>query len=771
MAGPDSPGRRTRNEPSRAKSTSAATAAPAKGVITARTGAAKKPARPRPAAAEAAKPSARSRPAAVEAAKPPARSRPAAAEAAKPSARSRPAAAEAAKPSARSRPAAVEPAKPPARSTPTQPVATPSTAKPAATGASKAKPAADPVPGTAARSGPTTPGGRHRRAAEPLEPVGRHRAEQQPHHAQPQPSGPPVDPETGLPPGMTRGILELAAERLAAARAAARSGDDGQPEAVEPEPEPTPAGRQGQPEPEPATEQPAQADPAAADVQPGRSTRRRPVARSASPIDALPAARAARREAETTETTALAYPAPAGPTPLSHAGPAAPTADPDPGLAPTADPDPAPDAPAGRTGTSAYPGLDEDEITRPIRPHDTAELPRILAEPEHEDAAWFWSTTDHPPAGLPESLRLPVGIPEGLWHPAEHEPPQDDRPTREQPVLTRPAHEQPVLTSPAHQPPALDQPGDDHQSRAEAAEPRPETTDPVVETDRSLAEDAGGHTGIRARLTPSGRKLLRRRRRVTFLAYLLIVFLILMVGHELRDPQRPTAVEHEAAPRVEQPHQPPRLTPEQEKREQVGSVRGVLPTAAEASGRAGDFRYARTRGPVLGRSGRMHRFKVAVEETVGDVDPDDFSAMLDRTLGDERSWIGSGDLRLRRVPESSGDAEFTVFLASPATSEKMCAEGGLHTEGYTSCRVPGQVIINAERWAAAVPDYGDDLDAYRQYTINHEIGHQLGHGHESCPGRRRPAPVMLQQTYGLDGCTRNPWPYLDGKRYSGEARR
>ncbi|TDC39088.1 DUF3152 domain-containing protein [Micromonospora sp. 15K316] len=170
--------------------------------------------------------------------------------------------------------------------------------------------------------------------------------------------------------------------------------------------------------------------------------------------------------------------------------------------------------------------------------------------------------------------------------------------------------------------------------------------------------------------------------------------------------------------------------------------------------------------PVVGDGGPLHRYRVVVEEGSGQ-DVDAFAASVDETLADPRSWIASGELRVQRVAEAA-DADFTVYLATPVTSERMCAEGGLSTEGYTSCRLPGQVIINLARWMEAVPDYGAPLSVYRTYVINHEIGHEFGEGHESCPAPGSPAPVMQQQTYGLEGCLANAWPYLDGRRYAGE---
>ncbi|WP_155374037.1 DUF3152 domain-containing protein [Catellatospora vulcania] len=172
---------------------------------------------------------------------------------------------------------------------------------------------------------------------------------------------------------------------------------------------------------------------------------------------------------------------------------------------------------------------------------------------------------------------------------------------------------------------------------------------------------------------------------------------------------------------------------------------------------SGTFGYATGTGKVLGTAGTVRKFRVAVEKGA-DTDVKAFATDVERILADPRGWTGGGKHRFQRVAEKAAN-EFTVYLASAGTTQKLCAAGGLHTEGFTSCRLPGQLILNLDRWLNAVPGYGAPLPDYQAFALNHELGHQLGYGHEACPAPGQPAPVMQQQSTGLKTCTPNPWPH------------
>jgi hypothetical protein len=162
-------------------------------------------------------------------------------------------------------------------------------------------------------------------------------------------------------------------------------------------------------------------------------------------------------------------------------------------------------------------------------------------------------------------------------------------------------------------------------------------------------------------------------------------------------------------------------------------------------------RVARTR-PKVGHGPLLYSYTVFVEE--GTIPrPRVFAQAVYEILGDRRSWIKSGKVAFQQVA-SGGNTQ--VILAKPDTVDRLCAP--LQTEGAVSCRMESKVVINVDRWKYAVPHWTGPLRTYRQMVVNHEWGHRIGRGHGYCPGPGEPAPVMQQQTYGLQGCEENSWP-------------
>jgi hypothetical protein len=183
------------------------------------------------------------------------------------------------------------------------------------------------------------------------------------------------------------------------------------------------------------------------------------------------------------------------------------------------------------------------------------------------------------------------------------------------------------------------------------------------------------------------------------------------------------------------------------------------PTTSPASMHpTGSFLTVPGRSAVAG-SGPLKRYRVQVERgLVSDEDEyaEDFAELVQRTLGDPRGWGHGGRMSFQRV--ASGRVAFTVVLASPRTTDRLCAP--LRTGGIFSCyNSRGKSVINFMRWRDGARSYAGHLGVYRQYVISHEVGHALGHDHAySC----RPdglAPTMMQQTKSLYGCKRNAWPY------------
>ena len=130
-----------------------------------------------------------------------------------------------------------------------------------------------------------------------------------------------------------------------------------------------------------------------------------------------------------------------------------------------------------------------------------------------------------------------------------------------------------------------------------------------------------------------------------------------------------------------------------------------------------------------------------------------FRRQAQETFDDPRGWRADG-IRFKRV-RSKGD--FTLVLSQ---ASKVPSFSSACSTTY-SCRVGRHVIINETRWKRATPTWDDKagtLRDYRHMVVNHETGHWLGRGHAGCGGKGQLAPVMQQQSKGLNGCRINPWP-------------
>ncbi|MFB7556241.1 DUF3152 domain-containing protein [Streptomyces brevispora] len=163
-------------------------------------------------------------------------------------------------------------------------------------------------------------------------------------------------------------------------------------------------------------------------------------------------------------------------------------------------------------------------------------------------------------------------------------------------------------------------------------------------------------------------------------------------------------------------------------------------------------------------TGKGNAYRVEVEDGSG-LDPDKAAAEVARILAAPRGWSHHGENVFRQVAE--GPAGLVIRIASPRTTDRICGNSGLDTHGEVNCRVGADVMVNLKRWQTGSPEFDGPLADYRALIINHEVGHWLGHGHETCPGKGRPAPAMMQQIYGLKGCVANAWPYDAKGHYLG----
>jgi hypothetical protein len=167
--------------------------------------------------------------------------------------------------------------------------------------------------------------------------------------------------------------------------------------------------------------------------------------------------------------------------------------------------------------------------------------------------------------------------------------------------------------------------------------------------------------------------------------------------------------------------------------------RPVTPTGA------GTWHVVPGPATLAGTGEKELTYTVEIEDGV---DYPSFSPDVDATLADPRGWIGLGEVKFRRLTDPGAEPSVRVSLTSPDTSRRLC---GFAIPYDSSCHLVHEhrIVLNLARWVRGAHSFDGDLAGYRSYAVNHEMGHALGFGHVGCPAPGAPAPVMMQQTFGL----------------------
>ncbi|WP_037316403.1 DUF3152 domain-containing protein [Amycolatopsis orientalis] len=158
-------------------------------------------------------------------------------------------------------------------------------------------------------------------------------------------------------------------------------------------------------------------------------------------------------------------------------------------------------------------------------------------------------------------------------------------------------------------------------------------------------------------------------------------------------------------------------------------------------------------GPKVG-TGQLFTYTIEVEDGIDPVSyagDDSFATMVEGTLSNPKSWTWDGKKALQRVDASFPNPSFRVSLTTPNTTHR--ADVCMFQITYeTSCyrsSFDKRVVINLARWVRGALAFESDMTGYRQYAINHEVGHALGGKHVGCQVNGGIAPVMMQQTFGV----------------------
>lgn len=162
----------------------------------------------------------------------------------------------------------------------------------------------------------------------------------------------------------------------------------------------------------------------------------------------------------------------------------------------------------------------------------------------------------------------------------------------------------------------------------------------------------------------------------------------------------------------------------------------------------------------------MARKKVYYVTSVVDSDveysPKLFSKKIIKTLKDPEGWESVDKIRFKYVSpkkfkEIRSKNKIFIRLSTNRTISDIC---GFDPKERLSCcdMLTREVFINFHRWKHGAKPSKLNIYDYREYVINHEVGHAIGRLHTGCPCMGCSAPIMMQHTISIGKCSPNSKP-------------
>lgn len=151
-----------------------------------------------------------------------------------------------------------------------------------------------------------------------------------------------------------------------------------------------------------------------------------------------------------------------------------------------------------------------------------------------------------------------------------------------------------------------------------------------------------------------------------------------------------------------------------------------------------------------------YRYNIIIDESLN-LRKNLIEEKIESVLDDSHGWKKLG----YKFHRSTTNLDFVITIVPNKIVKKVCNFDGLSCATMFRNKNKTDIIfLNLKKWQKGSAKSKQNVDLYRTYMINHEVGHILGRGHikhEDCkPGTK--CPIMVQQTLGIGKCKPNVFP-------------